>query len=220
MTLGLYEYITGNLPWYIKWLARIAGYHGSVQRGLQFLDVTAKHGQLAADDARVMLMVFNARDAHYSDAMEIANYLQSKYTRSYLLPITRAQILEKMGSKVAAADAYQEIVARTDAGAENFGHLRSGHARYALGRKLIDLDRCDLALAQFLASVNDPATSARDLALAWLGAGQALDAVGRRTEAISDYRLVLSLQDVDGTHLHARNYIEKAYRAARHQQTN
>jgi len=84
----------------------------------------------------------------------------------------------------------------------------------------MDLDRCDLALAQFLASLNDPATSARDLALAWLGAGQALDAVGRRTEAISDYRVVLSLQDVDGTHSRARNYIERPYLGSRHQQTN
>jgi tetratricopeptide (TPR) repeat protein len=220
MTLGMYEYIAGNLPWYVKWVARMAGYHGSVDRGLQYLRLTAEKGQFAADDARVMLLVLDARDARYSEAVGIADDLRSRYPRGYLLPITRAQILEKMGSKDAAASAYEQVIAQSDAGVTNFDQLRSGHARYEFGQKMMELDRYHLALSQFQASVNYSGTSTRDLALAWLGAGQALDALGRRSEAVSDYRLVLSLQDFDGAHSNARNYIERPYRGAQHRFSN
>ena len=37
LSVGLYEYIVGNLPWYIKWLAAIAGYSGSAKRGFEYL---------------------------------------------------------------------------------------------------------------------------------------------------------------------------------------
>src|SRR5262249_47857704 len=155
LTLGMYEYIAGNLPWYVKWLARVAGYGGSVQRGLEYLQLTAEHGQFAAGDARVMLMVLNARDAHYSTALEIEEVLQSKSTRSFVLPVTRAQILERMGSRAAAAGVYQEIIARSDAGVAHYDRLRSGQARYALGRKLMELGRCDLAVTQFVTALED-----------------------------------------------------------------
>jgi hypothetical protein len=220
MTLGMYEYIAGNLPWYVKWLARMAGYHGSVDRGLQYLRLTAEKGEFAADDARVMLLVLNARDARYSEALEIGDYLQSRYPRGYLLPITRAQVLEKMGSKAAAAAAYQQVIAQSDAGVANFDQLRSGHARYEFGQKMMELNHYHLALSQFQASVNYSGTSTRELALAWLGAGRALDALGRRSEAVSEYRLVLSLQDFDGAHSYARNYIERPYRAGQHPISN
>jgi len=215
MTLGMYEYITGKLPWYIKWLARMAGYHGSVERGMQYLQLTADRGLYASDDARVMLMVLRVRDGNYGQALDTEEYLQTKYNKSFLLPLTRAQILEKMGEKAEAAGIYQDVIASSDAGVRNYDQLKSGRARYALGRKLMDLDRYDLALPQLRASLRDPAMTANQLASAWLAAGESLDALGRRADAIADYRLVLSLQDFDGTHRLAKNFIDQPYRPVR-----
>ena len=217
MTLGMYEYITGNLPWYVKWLARMAGYHGSVERGLQYLHLTADHGLYAADDARVMLMVLQVRDGNYAQALDTENYLQAKYSKSFILPLTRAQILEKMGAKADAAAVYQDVITAGDAGVRNFDQLKSGRARYALGRKLMDLDRYDLALPELRASLSDPAMSATQLAQAWLATGESLDALGRHGDAVADYRLVLSLQDFDGTHRQAKNLIDQPYHPARSQ---
>jgi len=215
MTVGMYEYITGNLPWYLKWLARMAGYHGSVDRGLQYLQLAAQRGVYAADDARVMLMVIGVHDGNYGQALESETYLQEKYSESFLLRLTRAQILERMGARAEAVTVIQDVIAATDAGVRNYELLKSGHARYALGRKLMDLDRYDLALPQFRASFNDPAMSANQLALAWLAAGESLDMLGRHSEAVADYRLVLSLQDFDGTHRQAKNFVAQPYRPLR-----
>jgi tetratricopeptide (TPR) repeat protein len=216
MTLGMYEYIAGNLPWYIKWLARVAGYHGSAQRGFEYLQLAAARGQFAADDARVMLMVLNVREGQFRTALAAEQYLESKYTRSFVLPIARAQILEKMGDRTAAATAYQDIIARSDAGGANYDKLKSGQARYAIGRKLMDLGCYDVALPQFLAALNDPALPARYIALAGLRTGQSLDALGRHADATARYRVVLLLQDFEGTHRQAKALIEQPYRALTH----
>jgi tetratricopeptide (TPR) repeat protein len=214
MTLGMYEYITGNLPWYVKWLARIAGYHGSAERGLQYLQLAAERGRFVADDSRVMLMVVQVRDRNYSQALENAKYLQTKYARSYILPVTRAQILEKMGARPEAAGIYENLIAWSDAGIANYDKLKSARSRYSIGRKFMDLDRYDLALPQITNSLNDPDVSAQQLALAWLAAGECLDMLDRHAEAVTDYRLVLSLKDFDGTHRQAKSYMAQPYHPA------
>ena len=187
---------------------------GSVERGLQYLRLAAERGQFVGDDSRVMLMILEVRERKYGLALEAEEYLQKRYLRGYLLPITRAQILEKMGSREDAVRAYQNLIAWSDAGLRNYDKLKSGHARYSIGRKLMDLDRYDLALEQIRVSVRDAGT-AQDLALGWLAAGECLDMLGYPGEAASDYRLVLSLEDFDGTHQEAKTYIARGYRPAR-----
>ena len=99
MALGMYEYIVANLPWYARWGAHIAGYHGSVGRALEYLRLAAERGPLVADEARVMLIAVYVREAQYDDALELEGYLHNKYPRNFLLERTRAEILQKMGTR-------------------------------------------------------------------------------------------------------------------------
>jgi hypothetical protein len=72
----------------------------------------------------------------------------------------------------------------------------------------MDLERADLALPQFIASVNDRETPTRERVLSHLGAGEAFDLLGRRTEAIAQYREVLRFTDVEGSHRQAKEHLE------------
>jgi hypothetical protein len=45
VTVGLYEYVAANLPWYVKWIAQIAGYSGTEERSFKYLHLAvAKPG--------------------------------------------------------------------------------------------------------------------------------------------------------------------------------
>ena len=77
----------------------------------------------------------------------------------------------------------------------------------------MDLERADLALPQFLASVEDGKTPLRESVLSRLGAGQALDSLGRRVEAVAEYRAVLALNDIEGSHRQAKGFIERPYQS-------
>jgi hypothetical protein len=214
MTLGIYEYIVGNLPWYAKWLAQVAGYHGSVERGFEYLRLAADKGEFAADDARAMLMLFYVRGTQYQQALGIQEYLQKKYPRNYILPLTRGQILEKMGARDLAAAEYQKVIANSEAGIPNFDRIKMATARYTFGQKFLDLERPDLALTQFLAAIQDNRTPERERVLSYLCAGKALDLLGRHTEALNQYRMVLTMSDIEGAHHQAKTFIDRPYRAA------
>ena len=57
--------------------------------------------------------------------------------------------------------------------------------------------------------------SVREGALARLKAGQVLDLLGRRVEALGRYREVLALEDVAGAHREAERCIDRPYRDSR-----
>ena len=106
------------------------------------------------------------------------------------------------------------MIVKSEAGIPNYGKLKLSTARYAFGRKFMDLGRADLALPQFLASIEDDRTQAREKALSRLGAGEALDVLGRRTEAIAQYRAVLTLNDVEGSYSQAKTFMKRPYAGA------
>ena len=55
VTVGLYEYVVANLPWYMKWVAQIAGYRGTTERAFKYLHLAATKSQFASVNARNIL---------------------------------------------------------------------------------------------------------------------------------------------------------------------
>ena len=67
------------------------------------------------------------------------------------------------------------------------------------------------ALDQFKVAADDPDTPERERALSNLRAGEILDTMGRRGEAVSYYRRVQQLQEFDGSHEIAEQYLLSPY---------
>lgn len=210
MSVGLYEYIVDNLPWYIKWVAVIIGYRGSQERGFECLGRAASKGQYSADDAAVLQMVLFVRENRFADAFKNVSSLHSRYPRNYILHLNRAQILERLGRRTEAAGEYREILARVDARAPNYGKIPMPGFRLDAARKLLGLGDAGGALSHFEKLLaGDPGE--REKALSHLGAGRALDLLGRRKEATTHYEAVLRLRDFDDSHDRARDHLKRPY---------
>lgn len=209
LSVGLYEYIVGNLPWYIKWLAAMAGYGGSAKRGFEYLELAAARAHYVADDARVLLMVLNVREKRHDKALTIARTLHQKYPRSFLLHLNQAQLLERMGRSAEAVQEYQIIIERAEAASPNYGRIPLSTFRYRMGRKFLDLGHPDPGLKQFRRAVSDRGVPAREKALFHLQAAQTLHSLGRTKEAIDHYKEVLRLPNADNSHSQARSYLRK-----------
>ncbi len=123
MSVGVYEFIVDNLPWYIKWLAVIIGYRGSEERAFEYLNLAAEKGVCVSDDARVMLMVLLVREKEYQEALAQASFLHETYPDNYLLHLTRTQILERMGRSQQAVKEYQSIVQLAESRKPNYQKL-------------------------------------------------------------------------------------------------
>ncbi len=214
MSVGLYEYVVDNLPWYIKWIAVIVGYRGSQERGFQYLTRAAEKGIYAADDARVLQMVLYVREKRFADALANVQKLHAKYPKNFILHLNQAQILEKIGRKDQAAAAYREVLGLAEMKKANYQKIPLSSFRVTAARRLLRLEDFASALASFQRAIEDPATPQKERNLAHLGAGQALDRLGRRDEAVRQYQAVLKLPDLDDSHSQAREFMSHPYEGA------
>ncbi|HXV65032.1 MAG TPA: hypothetical protein VEK15_30335, partial [Vicinamibacteria bacterium] len=116
MTVGTYEYVVSNLPWYIKWIATIVGYRGSEERAFEYLLRAAEKGYFVKIDARVLLMILYVREKQYDYALEVAHQLHGRFPENFLFHLNQAQILERMERREEAAGVLTEIVRRAESG--------------------------------------------------------------------------------------------------------
>ena len=214
MSVGLYEYIIDNLRWYFKWPAKIVGYRGSEERGIEYLELARDKGLAVPDEARVLLMVVYFREKQNRDALASASELHRRFPRNFLFHLNQGQILERMRRKQEAVRIYLAVVRLAEEQRANYYRLPLETFRYKLGSRFVRLGRPDVALPQFVDCTEDVKTPAREQALCHLGAGLLLDKKGSRERARSQYDAVLGLPRVGDSHKKARRYLKRPYRGS------
>lgn len=212
MTVGLYEYIVGSLPWYIKWLASIIGYQGSKERGFQYLDIAVNRGQYVSREAGMVRSVLFVREGRDAEALRQIETLQREFPRNYLFHLNVAQILEKMGRRDEAVQVYQDALKRAQAGVPNYNQIPMAELSYSVGVRFWQLGRRDLAEEQFRKAIGDPKASERDRAMSHLRLGQLLDLQGKRNQAIEQYESVLKSPEYNNSHATAKEFLKNPYR--------
>jgi tetratricopeptide (TPR) repeat protein len=224
LTIGLYDYVIGALPLPKKILAGIAGHRGSKKRGLATLERVAKEGRWSNDDAKSVLILLYSREKRFADALTLARELSAKYPRNYLYRLETADALvalaaqeRKAGNVASAIKAEQEAFRTFD----EFLHNRSTrdalsraqdllHFKY--GEVLLTAGEGERAAAEFIAATKVPGGEPSMITMAHLYAARALDISGKRNEAISHYRLVLSRPDIFDAHDGAKKGLQEPYR--------
>ena len=212
MTAGVYEYVVGSLPWYLKFVAALAGYRGSKKRGFEYLSLAVDKGQFVSDNSRTLQLVLLVREKRYEDALSSLRYLKSNSPKNFVAHLNEAQLLESLDRHTEAARLYLEILRKAEDGQPHFDRIPLATFRYAAGQKLLKLGNVEAALEQFRKSLSDSETPERERTLSLLASANSLDLLDRRSEAIEYYRSVLKQPDRDRSHKRARKYLKKPFR--------
>jgi tetratricopeptide (TPR) repeat protein len=212
LTVGLYKYIVGSVPWYLKPFALILGYRGNKGEGLREIDLAAAKGEYVKTEAKIVQMVLLMREGRPKDALVDAQELRREFPRNYIFQINVAQILATMGQDDQAVSEYLDVVRQAERGRPNYNLLPLSTFRYSLGYKFFNMGRLALAREQFQRSIADPATPDYERAWSHLRLGQILDLEGKRDQAIERYQEVLKLKEASNSHDMARKFLEKPYR--------
>jgi len=224
LTIGMYDYIVGTLPLSIRILASIGGLRGSKRRGIQTLERVAKQGQGARDDAKVLLIAIYKKEKRFPEALALSRELHERYPRNYLFSLETADTLtslaaiERQTSKANDAAAMESEALSTF---ETMLHERSApaavpraqdliHVRY--GEALLMMGDADRAAREFLAATTVKGAEAGTVSRAHLRAAQAFDIAGKRTEALAEYRVVLSRPNIYDSHDQAHRGQKDPYR--------
>jgi tetratricopeptide (TPR) repeat protein len=223
LTIGLYDYIVGNLPLAAKMIANVTGMHGSKRRGLQTLERVANSGQWQRDNARLLLMALYKHEKRFGESLALSRALQEKYARNYLFKLETADTLisqaaiERRENHIATADDLEkealglfESLIRDYSPAANRRALGVIHFCYA--EELLTLKLPERAAPQFMAVAAITDADSSLITRAHLRAAQSFDLSGKRNEAVAEYRIVLSRPNTRDSLEQARHGLQESYR--------
>jgi tetratricopeptide (TPR) repeat protein len=217
LTIGLYNYVVGDLPLPVKMLVGPMGVKGSKKRGLETLERVATEGHWARDLALVLLIDLYKREKRWSDGIKAARELISRYPRNYLfkLQLADALIHRKLSSNDSADADQREVLSIFDSltAAEKIDDSANIYFRY--GEALLLLGNWTGANKQFQAVVNASKVEQRLRLLSQLRIAQCLDLAGKRNEALSQYRMVLKSVTNKQVQDEARRGLREPYKQPR-----
>ncbi len=206
LSIGLYDYVVGTLPWLIRWGLKVAKISGNRKRGLVEIRKAMDQARYTSDDARVVLIAIYQREKNYREALKLLEELTVKYPRNYLYGLERAVALGRMDRGCFESfTAFDQLLSNERAQpVVDLIHYKYGEALFANG----EFAR---AASQFIAVTETPKADIALVSLARLGQGQSLDAMGQRASALEQYKIVLAREDVFDSHDKARRYEKRPY---------
>jgi tetratricopeptide (TPR) repeat protein len=190
LSVGMYDYIVGSLPFAYKAMAAVAGVRGNKQRGITRLKTIIEKDAATADDARVMLLAVYRNEKRYEDALAVLDQLGSKYQRSYLIKLERAYTLVSLRRANDAYAAFDDLLKDPAAVAA----VDLVHYQYA--EALASNKEYKRAADHFLETPKSDGADTNLATLALLRAAQVYDLAGLRGDAVAQYKAVLARPNV------------------------
>jgi len=206
LSIGLYEFVIDSLPLGWKFLARLAGLKGSKKKGIEHLELVTQRGKYAADDARVVLIGLYSKQNQPEKSVELITQLATRYPRNYLFGVERAGMLYRLGRAEEGARVFGDLLKD-----ERIAQSATDVVRFQWGEALSEKADHTGAIEQYDAVKRWPKSEPELVSLAHLHTGEALDALGKREQALVEYQAVLKRENVFGSHKLAAQYLKKAY---------
>ena len=212
LSVGLYEYIVGNLPFPIKALAAMGGVRGNRERGIQQLKSIIENRASNADDARVLLIGVYQNEHKPADALPYLKEFTARYPRNYLFKLEQANVFVQLNKQDEAAKTYEALIAEANEKAPAAKVIDLIRFQYA--EMLAKNSQIEKSLEQYLAAAKEPSAEPGLKTIAMLRAGQNLDVLNRRAEAVAQYKLVLARPKVYDSHDQANKGLKQAFTIA------
>ena len=210
LSIGLYEYVIDSLPFGWRVLARFAGLKGSKSKGIEHLELVTRQGKYTADDARVVLLGIYSKENQLDRALEIISHMAKQYPRNYIFGVERASMLYRTGHAEEGARAFADLLKDDRVAGQAVDMVN-----YQWGETLIAKQDYAGAIARYKEVQRWPKSDQGLVSLAHLHVGEALDALGKRDEAMAEYQVVLKRENVFDSHKLAAQYVKKPYVAAK-----
>jgi epoxyqueuosine reductase len=212
LVLGLNEYVVGSLPFYMRVLGFLGGFHGDRADGIKQLEVVASQGLRNRYDAQVLLAAIFRRERDPRKAIPLLKELAGRFPRNHLFRLEEVQMYSDAGDKQAALAILVEIENLRQAGSPGFSQLNPEKIRYFKGNLLFwynDLSAAFADLRQVTGKAAD--LDLNTAVLAWLRLGQVQDLQGRHAQAVLAYREAMRAAPKSDAAAEARGYIENPY---------
>jgi hypothetical protein len=210
MAIGIQQFAVASLPRIIRMMVGIAGVSGNRERGLQLLRDAAAHGTITAVESRTVLSLFLRHDARYAEALVVQRGLAQEFPHDYLFRLEEANLTKDEGNGPAAIATYKAVL--TDSRKPGyFIDPRLQMAWFGLADTERGQNQIEEAAKHYLEAADQPNCSDWLRRRAQLNAGQMLDLLHNRPEAIRLYKLASAGGGDQSQADAARRYLKTPY---------
>ncbi len=216
LILGLDKYVVGCLPFYLRALGSVGGFHGDKEGGIRELEQVSRTGILDRYDAEVLLAVIYRRERRPQQAIPLLQELAARFPKNYLFRFEQVQMYSDLGDKKSALQVLAEIDDLRVRGVPGYSNLPAEKVQYLKGNLLFwygDLDPALADLRQVTRRTTD--LDLNTAVMAWLRLGQVYDLQGDHKDAIEAYRTTMKTAPKSDAATEARSYISSPYRRKR-----
>jgi tetratricopeptide (TPR) repeat protein len=210
---GVHDYIIGSLPFHLKILGFVAGFHGDRETGIKTLQLVAAKGNANRYDAQVLLAAIYRREKKPEQALPMLNEVIERFPRNFLFRLETVQMYSDLGQKDSALAALEKIEQLKRANTSGFAALPMEKINYYRGNLLFwyrDLDRAleEMKKATSRTGGLDPHTAL----MAWMRLGQLYDMKGQRKEAVAAYKQAIAVAPQSDVAKESRQYLSSPYK--------
>lgn len=212
LILGVYGYVVGSLPFYMRALGAVGGFHGDREGGIKQLQLVASKGVLNKYDAQVLLAVLYRREHRAKQAIPLLKSLAQQFPRNTLFRFEQVQMYSDLGDEKSALEVLATIDHLQRTGAPGYAQLPPDKVRFVAGNLYFwynDLPSALDELKQVTKDAND--LDLNTALLSWLRLGQILDLQGRHTQAVQAYRESMKVAPGSEVASEAKSYISNPY---------
>jgi len=208
--VGIHNFVVGSLPFPVKIAIGITGVHGDRDKGIRYLEEVAKSDGESSADARVALSLFLRREARYQDAIEVVHTLVQDHPRNFLFALEEANLTKDAGKGPIAVAALRRLLEDCKAGKYPRPHIEL--VEFGLAEALRGQGQFQEAVAPYEAAGNSKSINTELRQRALVAAGEVLDILDRREEALKQYQAALALDPSTEVAETAKKRIHKAYK--------
>jgi tetratricopeptide (TPR) repeat protein len=212
LSVGLYDYVIGNLPFAVKALIAMGGVRGNKERGIKQLNFIIENKAENADDARVMLIGIYQNENKPEAALAILQEFTQRYPNNFLFRLEFASVLSQLKRKDEAIAAFEALL--KEAGSNSPAARAMDLIRFQYAEALAKHDEFARAAQQFLAAAKENNAEPGLVTMALLRAGQVYDLAELRNEALAQYKVVLTRPNVYDSREQAQKGLKQPYKKA------
>ena len=213
LILGVYQYVVGCLPFYMRVVGFVGGFHGDKDGGIEQLQLVASKGVLNRYDAKVLLAILYRREHKPRLAIPLLQELSRQFERNALFQFEQVQMYSDLGDKKSALAVLATIEELRRTGAPGYKDVRAEKVQYVAGNLHFwygDLNKALENLRQATGHADD--LDLGTAVMAWFRLGQVYDLQGAHEEAIAAYRTTMRMAPDSDIAGEAKGYISTPYK--------
>ena len=206
---GAFDYFAGALPAVIKPFAWLLGARGDKEKGLRELQTVAQRGEFGQTEAKTVLLGVYYNEEKFEEYRILTSELIDLYPANPVFYMWLANYYISRSQLDDGIRYFSNLIGR--AHGDSGVRISLGYAYYEKGRIELKKRALDEAGTSFSRAIEEGVKNANLLSLAHLRKGFALDLRHRRDAATGEYKIVLTLPDVEESHKLASRFLRSPY---------